>query len=441
MEKEQLLEYVKSQGIKFIRLQVTDINGMLKNVEVPSSRLEQVIKDGTMFDGSSIEGLARIDESDMILKPDLNTFTILPWTVERGKVGRLICDVYTTTGKPFEGDSRYILKKVVKKLEEKGYTGYCGPEPEFFLLPKDEKNKQIKLEFLDEGGYFDLLPVDLGEETRKSIVNALQVMGLKVEASHHEVAPSQHEIDFQYDDLISTADNIQTFKLVVKTMALIRGLHATFMPKPFPMVNGSGMHANTSLFKEDKNIFFNKDGDYQLSQELRYFVGGVIKHIPAITAIANPTINSYKRLIPGYEAPVNVAWSVSNRSALIRVPAARGKGTRAELRSPDPISNPYLLLAVIFGCGLKGIEEKITPPDPVIEDIYSMDNNRKIDLGIGKLPGSLKESLNELKRDNFVREIIGEHIYKTFISIKEKEIECFKVHVTDWEIDQYLKLY
>lgn len=438
MTKKELMDLVSKEGIKFIRLQVTDINGMLKNVEIPVTRLEESLAQGTMFDGSSIEGFARIDESDMFLIPDIETFTVLPWTVEKGKVARLICDIKTPEGKPFEGDPRYVLKKVINKLKEYGYEGYCGPEPEFFLLPKDEKSNPI-LDFVDNGGYFDLLPIDLGEETRKYIVEAFEDMKINVEASHHEVAPSQHEIDFEYDNLLKTADNIQTFKLVVKTMALLRGLHATFMPKPFAGINGSGMHIHLSLFKNSENIFYDKNAERELSDEMKFFIGGIIKHIKAITAIANPTINSYKRLVPGFEAPTNIAWSVSNRSALIRVPSSRGKGTRAELRSPDPTANPYLLLAVVFASGLEGIKNKIWPEEPVIENIYKLNDEEKLHRGIDNLPGSLEMSLLALKDDEFIQEILGEHITKSFFAIKEQEILEYKTQVTDWEIKKYLK--
>ncbi len=438
MTKGELIDLVAKEGVKFVRLQVTDINGMLKNVEIPVTRLEESLTEGTMFDGSSIEGLARIDESDMLLKPDIDTFTVLPWTVEKGKVARLICDIQTPEGEPFDGDPRYVLKKVIKELKEYGYEGHCGPEPEFFLLPKDEKSNPV-LDFVDDGGYFDLLPIDLGEETRKYIVEAFEDMRINVEASHHEVAPSQHEIDFEYDKLLKTADNIQTFKLVVKTIALLRGLHATFMPKPFANINGSGMHTHLSLFKDGDNIFYDKNAERELSDDLRFFIGGIIKHIKAITAIANPTVNSYKRLVPGFEAPTNIAWSVSNRSALIRVPSTRGKGTRAELRSPDPTANPYLLLAVVFAAGLEGIKKQINPEDPVIENIYKLNEKEKIHRGIDNLPGSLEKSIIALREDKFIQSVLGEHITKSFLAIKEQEVLEYRTQVTDWEIKKYLK--
>ncbi|MDK2946038.1 type I glutamate--ammonia ligase [Geotoga petraea] len=440
MTKGELKDLVEKEGVKFVRLQVTDINGMLKNVEIPVARLEESLSEGTMFDGSSIEGFARIDESDMLLKPDMDTFTVLPWTVEKGKVARFICDILTPEGNHFEGDPRYVLKKVINQLNEYGYEGYCGPEPEFFLLPRDEKSNPV-LELVDDGGYFDLLPIDLGEETRKYIVEAFGDMRINVEASHHEVAPSQHEIDFEYDKLLRTADNIQTFKLVVKTVALLRGLHATFMPKPFANINGSGMHTHLSLFNNGENIFYDKNAERELSDELKYFIGGIIKHIKAITAIANPTINSYKRLVPGFEAPTNIAWSVSNRSALIRVPSTRGKGTRAELRSPDPTANPYLLLAVVFASGLEGIKNKIVPEEPVIENIYKLNEKEKVHRGIDNLPDSLEKSILALKEDKFIQQVLGKHIIRSFIAIKEQEILEYKTQVTDWEIKKYLKYF
>ncbi|RAO98605.1 glutamine synthetase [Petrotoga sp. 9PW.55.5.1] len=439
MTKDELLEEVKKQGIKYIRLQITDINGTLKNVEIPSTQLESSLNYGTMFDGSSIEGLVRINESDMLLKPDIETFTVLPWTVEREKVGRFICDIYTPEGTHFIGDPRYVLKKVINEMKEFGYSPYAGPEPEFFILPRDEKSRDPLLIPLDKGGYFDLLPIDLGERVRKSMVETLQGMGIKVEAAHHEVANSQHEIDFRYDYALKTADNIQTFKLVVRTIALLNGLWATFMPKPFFGMNGSGMHTHLSIFKEGINIFYDKNKPYEISDEMKWFIGGLFQHIDAITALANPTINSYKRLVPGYEAPVNVAWSVVNRSALVRIPMTRGDGTRLELRSPDPTANPYLLLASIFAAGLEGIKNKVEPPQPVDGNIYEMGKKEKDDKNIRYLPSSLQESLSILKKDELIRGVLGEHIFSKFIEMKEKEIEEYRIAVTDWEVKRYIQ--
>lgn len=439
MTNQELLKKVKEENIRFIRLQFTDINGTLKNVEIPGAELEEVLEKGSMFDGSSIEGFARIQESDMFLKPDSTTFTILPWTKDKDEVGRLICNVETADGKIFDGDPRSTLINVVKELEKDGFEGYAGPEPEFFLLPRDEKHKPL-LEFADEGGYFDLLPVDLGEETRKDIVEALEECDIEVEASHHEVAPSQHEIDFRYDKLVDTADDIQTFKLIVKTMAMFRNLHATFMPKPFYGINGSGMHCHMSLFRDKKNIFYDEQGEYQVSQELKWFIGGIFEHINAICAISNPTINSYKRLVPGYEAPINVAWSTMNRSALIRIPAPRKDGTRVELRCPDPAANPYLLLAVTFASGLKGIREKIDPPDSIDHNIYKMSKSEKRESGIKQLPRNLWSAVEALKQDDFIKSVLGKHIFDKFIALKTMECNDYASLVTDWETKRYLNL-
>ncbi|MCD6462743.1 MAG: type I glutamate--ammonia ligase [Thermotogae bacterium] len=439
MTKEEVLKVVESEGIKFIRLQFTDINGILKNVEIPADELPQVLDRGIMFDGSSIDGFVRIHESDMYLYPDPSTFAILPWSQGEKKSARLICDVYTGERKPFDGDPRYRLKLVVERAEEMGFTAFAGPEPEFFLLPRAEDQAPL-LEFMDEGGYFDLLPVDRGEETRKDIVLALEKMGLDVETSHHEVAPSQHEIDFRYDNILRTADNIQTFKFVVKTVALMHGLHATFMPKPFFGVNGSGMHTHMSLFRGEENAFYDPDGPQQLSENCLYFIGGIIKHAKEITLITNPTVNSYKRLVPGYEAPVNIAWSAKNRSALVRVPAARGKGTRIEYRSPDPTCNAYLALAVMLAAGLEGIEKKIMPPNPVDANIFEMDELEKAQHNIESLPGSLKEAIEIARESELVRKTLGDHIFEKFIEMKEKEWKAFSIAVTDWEVARYLAI-
>ena len=439
MTKEEVLKVVESEGIKFIRLQFTDINGILKNVEIPADELPQVLDRGIMFDGSSIDGFVRIHESDMYLYPDPSTFAILPWSQGEKKSARLICDVYTGERKPFDGDPRYRLKLVVERAEEMGFTAFAGPEPEFFLLPRAEDQAPL-LEFMDEGGYFDLLPVDRGEETRKDIVLALEKMGLDVETSHHEVAPSQHEIDFRYDNILRTADNIQTFKFVVKTVALMHGLHATFMPKPFFGVNGSGMHTHMSLFRGEENAFYDPDGPQQLSENCLYFIGGIIKHAKEITLITNPTVNSYKRLVPGYEAPVNIAWSAKNRSALVRVPAARGKGTRIEYRSPDPTCNAYLALAVMLAAGLEGIEKKIMPPNPVDANIFEMDELEKAQHNMESLPGSLKEAIEIARESELVRKTLGDHIFEKFIEMKEKEWKAFSIAVTDWEVARYLAI-
>ena len=439
MTIETIKRIIEEENVRFIRLQFTDINGTLKNLEITPDVFLESWEDGIMFDGSSIEGFVRIEESDMYLKPVLDTFAVLPWTVDGAKSARVICDVYTPDGKPFEGDPRYRLRRMMEKAEQLGYTPYAGPEMEFFILPINEKGEPAP-EFLDHGGYFDLLPLSKVEEIRRDIAIALEKMGITVEATHHEVAPSQHEVDFRYDTFLRTADNAQTVKLVIKTMAIFHGYHATFMPKPFYGVNGSGMHVHMSLFRGDKNAFYDPDDPLGLSKELRYFVGGILKHAKALAAVTNPTINSYKRLVPGYEAPVYISWSVGNRSALIRIPKARGKATRLEYRSPDPSCNIYLAFAAILAAGLDGIINKIEPPAPVEENIYHMTSERREELNIESLPGSLKEAVEELKKDDVIIDALGEHIFEKFVEAAEKDWKEFSTYVTNWELQRYLYL-
>ncbi|HET6871738.1 MAG TPA: type I glutamate--ammonia ligase, partial [Sporolactobacillaceae bacterium] len=373
--REDVLRLADEENVKFVRLQFTDLLGIIKNVEIPVDSLPKALDNEIMFDGSSIEGFVRIEESDMYLFPDLNTWVVFPWTSGKGKVARLICDIHNADGTPFEGDPRLILKRQLEEMKALGFTAFnIGPEPEFFLFKNDEKGEPT-LELNDKGGYFDLSPTDLGENCRRDIVLELEEMGFEVEASHHEVAPGQHEIDFKYADAVSTCDNIQTFKLAVKTIARQHGLHATFMPKPLFGVNGSGMHANMSLFKGKENAFFDEGaGDRkQLSETAHHFIAGILEHARAFTAVTNPTVNSYKRLVPGYEAPCYVAWSLRNRSPLIRVPAKRGLSTRIEVRSVDPSANPYLAMAVLLAAGLDGVKRKLMPPTPTDRNIYVMD--------------------------------------------------------------------
>ena len=436
MDFEDVLGVVKEQKIKFIRLQFSDINGILKNVEIPSSELKRAFERGIMFDGSSIEGFVRIDESDMYLRPDPNTFAILPWTLEGQKSARIICDIYKNDGTPFEGDPRYVLRKVMNEALEMNYIPHTGPEVEFFLVPR--KNNRPSFEFLDEGGYFDLLPVDISEHLRSEVAVMLEEMGIEVEATHHEVAPSQHEVDFRYSNALSSADAVQTVKLVIKTLAIKNNLYATFMPKPFYGVNGSGMHVHISLLHPDlkTNAFYDYEKE-DISNDMRYFIGGIMKYARALTAITNPTVNSYKRLVPGYEAPVNVAWSLANRSALIRVPTARKMGTRVEYRAPDPSCNPYLAFAVLIKAGLQGIKEKIEPPEPIEKDIYSMDDSERKDYGIRYLPGNLKEALDEMEKCDLIKETLGEHIFNKFMEMKRLEWKQFSMAVTDWERQKY----
>jgi len=441
---EQVLRQVEEQGVRFIRLQFTDILGVPKNVEIPVERLKTAFSKGITFDGSSIEGFVRISESDMYLIPDPNTFALYPWSLNSpAKTARLICDVYTPDGQPFSGDPRYALKRVVEEAAKLDYTMYVGPEPEFFLLHLEGGRPTLNLQ--DRGSYFDLMPVDLGEETRKEIVLALEAMGFQVEAAHHEVAPGQHEIDFHYADALKTADNIMTFKMVTRTIAKSFGLHATFMPKPIMGINGSGMHTHISLFKVKggKNAFYDPADEYNLSAVARHFLAGIIEHIGAITALANPTINSYKRLVPGYEAPVNISWGRINRSALIRIPASNTPeaSTRLELRSPDPSANPYLAYAAILKSGLDGIKRRLEPPPPVEENIYEMSEQERKEHEMGSLPADLGEALAALKRDEVVQEALGEHILSKFLEAKYRELAEYRTIITKWEIEKYLEYY
>lgn len=436
--KEDILKIVKEQDVKFIRLQFTDIFGSLKNVAITSEQLEKALDNKCMFDGSSIEGFVRIEESDMYLRPDPDTFVIFPWRPQTGKVARLICDVYNPDGTPFEGDPRYVLKKALKKAKDMGYEAFnVGPECEFFLFLTDNEGKPTTITH-DNAGYFDLGPVDLGENARRDMCLVLEEMGFEIEASHHEVAPGQHEIDFKYADALTTADNIMTFKMVVKTIAQRNGLHATFMPKPIFGINGSGMHTNASLFKDGKNAFYDENDPMQLSQDAYWFIGGLLKNMKSIAAITNPIVNSYKRLVPGYEAPVYLAWSGRNRSPLIRIPAARGAATRVELRCPDPSCNPYLAIAAVLSAGLDGIENKIQPPAPTDKNIFEMTEEERIKEGIQALPGSLEEAIKEMKKSELVKQVLGEHIYSKYIEAKTQEWDDYRTKISKWELDQYL---
>ncbi|MFZ5986204.1 MAG: type I glutamate--ammonia ligase [Bacillota bacterium] len=439
--KEDILRIVREQDVKFVRLQFTDIFGTLKNVAITVDQLEKALDNKCMFDGSSIEGFVRIEESDMYLRPDPSTFVIFPWRPQTGKVARLICDVYNPDGTPFEGDPRYILKRALKKANDMGYESFnVGPECEFFLFLTDGEGNPTTVTH-DNGGYFDLGPVDLGENARRDMCLALEEMGFEVEASHHEVAPGQHEIDFKYSDALNTADAIVTFKLVVKAIAQRHGLHAAFMPKPIYGINGSGMHINTSLFKDGKNAFYDENGPLQLSQDAYWFIGGLMKHIKAIASITNPLVNSYKRLVPGYEAPVYIAWSARNRSPLIRIPAARGESTRVELRCPDPACNPYLALAAILTAGLDGIENKTQPPASTDKNIFQMNEQERLREGIMALPGSLKEAVDETKNSELAKKVLGPHIFEKYIRAKEEEWDNYRTRISQWEIENYLTKY
>ena len=438
--KEDILAMVEENGVKFIRLQFTDILGTLKNVAITDRQLEKALNNHCMFDGSSINGFVRVEESDMYLRPDLDTFVIFPCIPQQGKVARLICDVYMPDGTPFEGDPRYILKKVINKAKDMGYTMNVGPECEFFLFEVDnDGNPTLKTN--DKGSYFDLGPIDLGENARRDMTLALEDMGFEIETSHHEVAAGQNEIDFKYADALVTADNIATFKYVVKSIAQRHGLYATFMPKPLHGVNGSGMHINISLIKDGKNAFHNEEDELGLSSVAYNFIAGVLKHIKEICPITNPLVNSYKRLVPDYEAPVYIAWSAKNRSPLIRVPSAREEGTRIELRSPDPSSNPYLVLACLLLAGLEGIKYNLEPPKCIDKNIFDLNREERKRENIESLPESLHEAVAYMQKSDLVKEALGKNTFEYYIRAKEVEWDNYRTQVHQWEITSYLSKY
>jgi len=440
MTREEILKVCKDENVKFLRLQFSDIFGVNKNVEVPKTQFEKALDGEVMFDGSSIEGFSRIEESDQLLEPDYETFRILPWENQQGKIARIICDIKNPDGSPFEGCARTVLKKICAKAESMGYMMYAGPEAEFFLFLLDENGKATSKTH-DSAGYFDLAPIDLGEEARQEIVNVLIHMGFEVEAAHHEVANGQHEIDFKYGDAVSTADNVATFKYVVRKVAAKYGLHATFMPKPVFGINGSGMHTHMSLFNDKGNAFFDPKAEYQLSEVARQFIAGLLKHSKSFVAITNPLVNSYKRLVPGYEAPINVAWSEQNRSPMIRVPAKRGSSTRVEVRVPDPSCNPYLAFAAMLAAGLEGIESKLVCPPPVNKNIFTMSQREKRRLKIEPLPSNMLKAVEQLEKSKLMRETLGDHIYFHFINAKKQEWSDYISQVHQWELDRYLSYY
>ena len=444
-EKENQIEnirrIIKEKEIRFIVLQITDIFGKSKKVTLPSSQLDKILANEVMFDGSSIEGFTRIEESDMYLYPNLSSFVVLPWKTHGGEnTARIICDVYTPQGEPFVGCPRHVLKSALKKAEDMGYDFYVGPEPEFYIFGLDENGNPI-LDSNDKAGYFDIAPLDEGEEVREAIVLTLEGLGFEVEASHHEVGPGQQEIDFKYADALTTADRITTFRYVVKKVADDLGLFATFMPKPVTGIAGSGMHLNMSLFKNGENIFYDKNTEDHISQEALYFLGGILKHVKGYLAITNPLINSYKRLVSGFEAPVYIAWSERNRSPLVRIPAKRGLSTRFELRCPDPSCNPYLALAAVLTAGLDGIKNKIVPPAPINENIYSMSSKEREEKGIKCLPKNIFEAIDEFSKDELIKDALGAHITNKYISAKLKEWEEYRQIVQPYEIKEYLKEY
>lgn len=435
--EEDVLEDIEKRA-SMVRLQFTDILGVAKSVTIPTSQAEEAFKEGVYFDGSSINGFVRIQESDMRLEPDAETYEMLSW---ENDVAHLICDVQDPSeGTVFEGDPRRVLKRQLERAEEHGYKMYAGPEPEFFVFETDDGVPTTRTH--DAGGYFDFAPKDEATGLRRDVIRHLDNMGFDVEASHHEVAEGQHEIDFEYADGLQTADNISTFRSTVRAVAHNHDLHATFMPKPIAHINGSGMHTHLSLFEDGENAFYDEDDEYDLSEVGHQFLAGLLEHAPAITAVCNPTVNSYKRLVPGYEAPVYVAWSEVNRSALVRKPATEDpESTRVEIRSPDPSCNPYLALAVILRAGLDGIEKGLDCPDPVLENIYEFDEETREKHGIDTLPGDLAEALDALEQDEVVKDALGEHVHEHFVKAKREEHQEYIAEVSDWELDRYLDKY
>ena len=435
--REDILQLVEEEDVAFIRLQFTDIFGMMKNMAVTVSQLEKALDNRCMFDVSSVEGLSCEEDSDMYLYPDPRTFEIFPWRPQQGKVARLICDVYRPDGTPYEVDPRYVLKKAIAEAAEEGYTMNVGPECEFFLFHTDDDGLPTTLTH-EKAGFFDVGPLDLGENARRDMVLTLEDMGFEITSSHHEIAPAQHEIDFRYDEALVTADNLMTFKMVVKTIAKRHGLHATFMPKPRTETYGSGMHINLSLNRNGANAFQSADDKNGLSREGYYFIGGLMKHIKAITCITNPTVNSYKRFVPGYDAPVYIGWSSKTRGPLIRVPSGRGENTRIELRSPDSTANPYLALAVLLMAGLDGIRNKIEPRHSIDRNIQKMTRQQREELKIDELPRTLKDAVDELEKDEFIQQVLGKDLAEKIIRARRKEYQAYSMQVTDWEITNYL---
>ncbi|MBX9855976.1 MAG: type I glutamate--ammonia ligase [Gemmatimonadaceae bacterium] len=435
-----ILELAEAQQVRFLRLQFTDILGGIKNVEIPSSQFRKALKGDIMFDGSSIAGFVRVEESDMLLAPDLSTFQIFPWGDPSARVGRLICDITMPDGSPFAGDPRTVLKRQLARAAEQGFVMNAGMEAEFFLF-KPTPDGRPATDTHDVGGYFDLAPMDLGEDARRAIVDALEQMGFEVEAVHHEVAHGQHEIDFRYAEALRTADNIATFRFVVKQVARQFGLIASFMPKPVFGQNGSGMHTHQSLFKGGQNAFWDPQREWALSLTALHYIGGLLKHARGMTAVTNPLVNSYKRLVPGFEAPVNVAWSMRNRSPMIRVPERRGSGTRLELRTPDPAANPYLALTVMLAAGLDGLATQADWREPINTNIWEMSHRERRRLRVDDLPQSLSEACDELEKDDVMQAALGEHIAQQFLAAKRAEWEAYNQQVTAWELDRYLARY
>lgn len=438
--REDILRIVQEEDVQFIRMQFVDVFGQLKNVAITASQLTKALDDQIMIDGSAIEGYVRVNESDQYLRPDLSTFAIYPWRPMRGKVARMLCDVYNPDGSPFVGDPRSVLRRVISRAESMGLTLMAGPECEFFLFKTDDEGQPTTIPS-DKAGYFSIAPQDQGESTRREVILALEEMGFEMECSHHESAPGQHEIDFKYSEAMEAADRMVTFKLAVKTIAQRNGYYATFMPKPLDGVNGSGMHINLSLFRQGRNILYDPNGMHGLSREAYSFIAGILAHIKGLCALTNPLVNSYKRLIPGYEAPCYITWSAGNRSSLIRIPQVRGEATRVELRSPDPCANPYLALAACLAAGLDGLEKDMTPPSEITENIYAMSAPQRAYLGIETLPTNLHEALEAMKQDELILNTLGKHVAKAYLEGKEKEWEEYNSRVSRWEVDRYLAEY
>lgn len=435
--KEDIWRMIEEEDVEFIRLQFTDIFGTLKNVAVTTSQLERVLNNEIMFDGASIEGFARVEQSDMFLRPDLDTFAIFPWRPQQGKVARFLCDIYRPDGTPFAGDPRHVLKRTVQEAAEMGYQMDVGPECEFFLFHTDDNGMPTTVTH-EQAGYMDLSPVDLGENARRDIVLTLEEMGYDVESSHHEIAPGQQEIDFTMSDVQETADKLMTFKVAVRTISKRHGLHATFMPKPKEEVNGSGMHINMVLYKDGKNIFEDENDILGLSREAYAFIAGILEHIKGMTAIFNPLVNSYKRLVPGFEAPSEITWSSGQRTALIKVPSRRQREKEIELRSPDPSANPYLVFALCLAAGIDGIERNLEIPEELTKSIRSMSEEEKNSQGIDSLPENLSDALYELEKDVWLKEILGTAFFEHYKKAKKKEWKSYMKQVSDWELEQYL---
>lgn len=434
---KDILKLIDENKVKYIRLWFTDILGQLKGMSITRSEIEHVLEEGQGFDGSSVEGFVRIEESDLVAMPDLKTFRILPWSVNDEKIALFICDVLNPDGTPFAGDPRYALRKTLDKIAKKGWTFYCGPEIEYFYFPKKDDPTPI-----DTGGYFDYSTVSMGTKMRKTAASALEAMGIPVECTHHEVAPSQHEIDLRYQEAMIMADFVMFYRLTVKELAFREGYYATFMPKPIFGENGSGMHIHQSLFENERNIFFDpKETKYYLSKEAKHYIGGVFSHIKEICLVLSQWVNSYKRLVPGYEAPVYISWGTRNRSALIRIPEykpGKEKATRVELRSPDPACNPYLAFALMLAAGLKGIEKQLEPPSPIEKDIFKLSDSERKKMGIDCLPGTLEEAIAEFEKSELAKEVLGEHIFDSLIANKKEEWDKYRIHVSQYERDKYL---